>query len=251
MATDIAFALGVLALLGRRVPPSVKLFLLALAIVDDLGAILVIAVVYSDGVDLRWLAAAAAGVAVVGLARGRWWVLVTVGPAVWWATHESGVHATIAGVALGFVVPGSRGERYEHRLHPFTTYLVVPLFALANAGVGFTGDAFGGGPEARVALGVAVGLVVGKLVGVSGAAWLAVRCRVAALPEGARMGHLVGAGALAGIGFTVSLFVAELAFPAPRASWTPPRWPSWGRRSWRPVSAPWSWRAPSRPFPPR
>jgi len=212
MATDIAFAVGVLALLGSRVPSPVKLFLLALAIVDDLGAILVIAVAYSDGVNLLWLGGAVAAIAGVWLAKGNPVVLIVLGSVAWWCTHESGVHATIAGVALGFAVPAGRGESYEHRLHRVTTFLVVPLFALANAAVALSGDAFGG-EAGRVALGVAAGLIVGKVVGISGATWLALRLGAATLPEGMRFAHVVGAGALAGIGFTVSLFITELAFP--------------------------------------
>ena len=211
MATDIAFALGVIGLLGTRVPSGARLFLLTLAIVDDLGAIAVIAVVYSGTIRLTWLAGAAVAVLGVALLRGRWWALVTLGPVAWWCTHESGVHATIAGVALGLVIPVSRGEGYEHRLHPYTSFLVVPIFALANAGVVLSGalDAPGAG---RLAVAVGVGLVIGKLVGVAGATWLALRLRVGVLPEGMGAGHVVGIAAIAGIGFTVSLFVVDLAY---------------------------------------
>jgi NhaA family Na+:H+ antiporter len=210
MATDIAFAAGVVALLGRRVPSSIRLFLLALAIVDDLGAIIVIAVAYSQRVHLAWLLAAGIAVTAVWLARGHPAALATLGPLAWWCTHESGVHAAIAGVALGFAVPSARDERYERLLHPITTYLVVPLFALANVDVRLSTGA-PTGAAGRVAAGVAVGLVLGKLVGVAGAGWLAVRLRLAVLPDGATFAHLVGAAAVAGIGFTVSLFVTELA----------------------------------------
>ncbi len=211
MATDIAFALGVIALLGDRVPSGARLFLLALAIVDDLGAIAVIAVFYASEVDLRWLAAAVVAVAAVAALRGRWWAVATLGPVAWWSTHESGVHATIAGVALGLVIPVARGERYEHRIHPLTSFVVVPLFALVNAGVAFSGafDAPGAG---RLAVALAVGLVVGKVVGVAGATWLGLRLGLGVLPEGMRASHVLGIAATAGIGFTVSLFVVDLAY---------------------------------------
>ena len=213
MATDIAFSLGVLGLLGSRVPPGARVFLLALAIVDDLGAVAVIAVAYTSEVDLRWLAGGAVAVAAVALLRGRWWAVLSLGPAAWWCTSESGVHATVAGVALGLVIPVSRGERYEHRLHPFTSYLVVPVFALANAGVALTGTL--GAPGAgRVAAAIFVALVLGKLVGVAGATWLCVRLRVGVLPPGLGAAHAAGIAATAGIGFTVSLFVVGLAYPA-------------------------------------
>jgi NhaA family Na+:H+ antiporter len=213
MATDIAFAVGVLALLGPRVPPPVKLFLLALAIVDDLGAILVIAVAYASRVDLAWLAAAGVAVGGVWAAKGRPLALVSLGPLAWWCTHESGVHATIAGVALAFAIPPARGETYERRVHPVATFLVVPLFALANAGVAVDAHVFAG-DAGRVAAGTGVGLVVGKLVGISGASWIAVRCGVANLPAGMGVRHVVGAALLGGIGFTVSLVVTHLAFGA-------------------------------------
>ena len=213
MATDIAFALGVVGLLGDRIPSATRLFLLALAIVDDLGAIAVIAIFYTSGLDLAWLAGAVAAVAGVALLRGRWWALLILGPVAWWCTHESGIHATIAGVALGLVIPVARGERYEHRLHPFTSFLVVPLFALANAGVRLTGTL--GAPGAgRLAAAIVVGLVLGKVLGVAGATWLGVRLGLGVLPKGMNAGHLLGVAATAGIGFTVSLFVVDLAYPS-------------------------------------
>ena len=211
MATDIAFALGVIGLLGTRVPSGARLFLLTLAIVDDLGAIAVIAVVYSGTIHLAWLAGAAAAVIGVAILGGRWWALVCLGPVAWWCTHESGVHATIAGVVLGLVIPVSRGEGYEHRLHPYTSFVVVPIFALANAGVVLSGalDAPGAG---QLAFAIGAALVVGKLVGVAGATWLALRLRVGVLPDGMGAGHVAGIAAIAGIGFTVSLFVVDLAY---------------------------------------
>ena len=256
MATDIAFAVGVLALLGERVPAGLKVFLLSLAIVDDIGAILVIAVFYSGGLDAGWLLMAGLCLVFVGALRRAkvFWVpiYVLVGSLAWFATFESGVHATIAGVALGLLTPTrptdpggfedvlrqaqklpaepdaeslrslavqgnevvSVAERLEHLLHPWTSYVVIPLFALANAGLRF--DSFGGALTSRVALAVIVGLVVGKLVGISLASWLAMRTNLARLPDGVRWPHLVGAAAVAGIGFTVSLFIANLAFTDPQ-----------------------------------
>ncbi len=212
MATDIAFALGVVGLLGDRVPAGAKLFLLTLAIVDDLGAIAAIAVFYAEKIQPTWLLAAACAVAGVALLRGRWWAVVALGPLAWWCTLESGVHPTIAGVALGLVIPVSRGERYEERLHPFTSFLVVPVFALANAGVALTGalDAPGAG---RLAAAVAVSLVLGKVLGVGGGTWLGLRLGIGVLPAGVRPRHMAGIAAIAGVGFTVSLFVLDIAYP--------------------------------------
>lgn len=255
IATDIAFALGVLALLGSRVPPALKLFLLTLAIVDDVGAIAVIAVAYTDDLNPAALAVAAGLVAAAAACvRARVWatgVYVALGVACWLATYESGVHGTLAGVAFGLLAPArplapgdvarewaedlsdeptaaemqslttvaretvSVAERTQHRLHPYTSFLVVPIFALANAGVRLSGDALEGAGPQRVALGVLVGLVAGKLAGVTLASALAVRLRISALPEGVTWPQLVGIAALAGVGFTVSLFVGGLAFEDP------------------------------------
>jgi NhaA family Na+:H+ antiporter len=255
MATDIAFALGVLALLGKSVPGSLKVFLLTLAIADDVGAIAIIAIFYSGGIHWPALLAAAAllvGVAALRRARVFWapgYVLLGVG--VWVAFYESGVHATLAGVALGLLAPArplapnvvveewsvdlaeepsagelktmtnlakstvSVTERLQHMLHPLTSYLIVPLFAVANAGVVFQATSLEAPGASDVAVGVGLALVVGKLLGVSGAAWLAVRSKVGSLPDGVAWPHIVGVGGLAGIGYTVSLFIADLAFPKP------------------------------------
>ena len=216
MATDVALALGVLALLGRRVPAGVAAVLLGLAVVDDIGAIVVIAVFYSDEVAPGWLALA--GLALGGVVALRRAGVVTVaaygalGVVAWWATWRSGVHATIAGVALGLLVPAAVADRILDRLHPWTTFLVVPLFALANAGVPLSATGVADGVTSRVGLGVAAGLVVGKLAGVAVAIGLAVRLAGARLPDGVGAAHVVGLAALAGIGFTVSLFVSGLAF---------------------------------------
>lgn len=225
MATDIAFAVGVLALLGSRVPAGAKLLLLTVAIVDDIIAIGVIAIFYSDSISALWLAAAVVGLGVVLVMRRLGveaiWPYVPVGLLVWLCTLESGVHATIAGVALALLTPAGRvGGRHvldtlEHRLAPVSAFLVVPLFAIANAGVVLAGDTLRAAASSPVALGIAVGLVVGKVVGVSAGIALMVRTGWGHLPEGVRARHAVGVAALAGIGFTVSLFIAELAYADP------------------------------------
>lgn len=219
MATDIAFALGVVALLGSRVPSSLRLLLLTLAVVDDVGAIVVIAVAYTAQLEPAWLAASGLGVvAMVVLhrlgVRGLPF-FATLGVFVWFAAHESGVHATIAGAVLGMVTPAKEGEWVEEHLHPFASYVVIPLFALANAGIVLTADGLAEATTSAVTLGVIVGLVAGKLAGVTAGAWLATRLGVATLPDGVRWSQVAGIGAVAGIGFTVSLFVAGLAFDDP------------------------------------
>ncbi|HEX2023790.1 MAG TPA: Na+/H+ antiporter NhaA [Acidimicrobiales bacterium] len=252
VATDIAFAIGVVALFGSRVPVALKLFLLTLAIVDDIGAIVVIAVFYAGELELRFLATAFGLVVLMVLLRraGVVWspAYALLGVGVWVATQASGVHATIAGVALGLLTPAraltpgavargwvadlgddptpaeldamtrlartsvSPAERLEHLLHPWTSFLVVPLFALANAGVAIEAGSFDAPGTLRVTAGVVLGLVLGKVTGITLAAWLALRSGVGRLPEGATWPMLVGIGFVAGIGFTVSLFVSELAF---------------------------------------
>jgi len=224
-ATDIAFALGVLALLGNRVPSSLKLFLLALAIIDDLGAIVIIAAFYTS--DLAVGSLALAGAALVALAVfnqagiTRLTPYLLVGAFVWICVLKSGVHATLAGVALAFAIPvrvTGEGEAplhsLERALHPWVTYAILPLFAFANAGVPFGGVT----PHdllKSVPLGLVLGLFVGKPIGVMVASAVAVRLGVAALPEGTRWSHLCGVSFLAGIGFTMSLFIGTLAFDAP------------------------------------
>jgi len=222
MATDIAFAVGVLALLGKRVPAGAKLLLLTAAIVDDIIAITVIAVFYTESVELGWLAGAIVGLLLVVVLRRRHvhaiWPYALVGLAVWVATLESGVHATIAGVALGLLTPtGQVGERdvlhtLEHRLHPFSAFLIVPLFALANAGVDFRGGLLGQAMGSSLTWAITLGLVLGKIVGISAAVYLAVRTGVGRLPAGVHTLHVFGVAAVAGIGFTVSLFIADLAY---------------------------------------
>ena len=215
MATDIAFAVGVLVVLGSRVPPSLKLFLLTLAVADDIGAIVVIAAFYGGDLDLVWLVYAAGllvAMAALRRVRVRAAVLVLLGLGVWLATYNAGLHATIAGVVLGLLVPAREVEHVEERLHPWTSFAVVPLFALANAGVRLADTSLSDGDAFAVAGGIVLGLVVGKFVGIVGFSWLAVRLGVGELPAGVGWLHLAGAAACAGIGFTVSLFVAGLAF---------------------------------------
>jgi NhaA family Na+:H+ antiporter len=254
MATDIALAVGVMALVGRDlVPASLSLFLLAVAIVDDIGAIVVIALFYGTGIKAAWLAVGCATVIVTLLMRrlgiSSTWPYVLAGVTLWLALHEAGVHATIAGVIMGLLAPTTARlspgtideaelldlstpqaarttatlarhsvsvvERLEYELHPVTSFVIVPLFALSNAGIRFDRALFDGVLSSRVFWGIVIGLVVGKPVGITLASWIAVRFRVAELPSGVRFPQIAAVGAVAGIGFTVSLFVADLAFGRP------------------------------------
>ena len=223
MATDIAFAVGVLALFGKRIPLGLKVFLLSLAIVDDIGAIAIIAVFYSGDIGLGPLLLAAACVAAFAVSWRvrsplRRPLLLVLAAAAWAALYTSGVHATIAGVALGLSVPAgpepdpSPAESLGDALHPWTSFGIVPLFALANAGVVLPAGGLAAALGQPVALGVVAGLVVGKLLGISLASYLAVRTGIAVLPSDVGWGSIVGVAALGGIGFTVSLFITELAF---------------------------------------
>src|SRR5512144_1289482 len=226
MATDIAFALGVLALLGERVPIGAKLFLLTIAIVDDIIAITVIAVAYSDRIDPGWLGAAVGGLlAVVGLRAvgvNRIWPYVLVGVGVWVATLASGVHATIAGVALGLLTPAQPvGGRdvlglLQHRLHPISALVIVPLFALANAGIALDPDGLAAPGAARLVAAIVLGLLVGKTLGIAGTTLLTRRLGWGVLPTGVTTRYVWGLAALAGIGFTVSLLIADLAYDVER-----------------------------------
>lgn len=270
VATDIAFAIGVVALLGTKVPSGAKLFLLAVAIADDIGAIVVIALFYTEDLNPGYMALAIGGLVMIWVAskiRIRSLVFyVPVALAVWFFTLESGIHATLAGVALGFLTPArplyhppefdqqaraildeypfepdslrvqehadhealllseiateavSPLSRIEHRLLIWSSFLVVPLFALANAGVDFRNISFGAAVTSSVALGVALGLVVGKIIGISLFTFAAVRTGLGRLPAGTGWSHMMGLAAVAGIGFTVSLFVAGLAFDDPGLS---------------------------------
>ncbi len=223
VATDIAFALAVLSVLGSRVPLALKVFLTALAIIDDVGAILVIAVFYTQGLDLAALSLAAlVWLGLLGLNRAgvrRLWPYMLGGAALWALVFHSGVHATLAGVALAFVVPmrarpgedQAPAERLEHRLGLWVAYGILPLFGLANAGLAF-GTLPPGALWDRLAIGTALGLFVGKQVGVFGAVLLAARLGLARLPEGVTRTQLYGGAVLCGIGFTMSLFIGDLAF---------------------------------------
>ena len=221
MATDIAFALAVLAVLGSRIPSGLKLFLLTLAIVDDIGAILVIALFYTDTVHVGWLLLGVAAVACMLIMRrlvASPLVYMLPAAVLWIAVLESGIHATLAGVVLGLLTPARpvRGrniiEPLEHRLHPWSSLLVVPLFALANAGIVLSTSGIEAAVTGTIAWGVVAGLVIGKPLGIVVTTALGLRFGIGALPEGMQSRQLLGAGALAGIGFTVSLFVAGLAF---------------------------------------
>ncbi len=222
MATDIAFAVVLVAVLGSRVPHRLKLFLLALAIVDDIGAILVIALLYSDGLALGWLLGGFVVVLMIVVLQrlGLGQPVVYVIPAVvlWVCTQQSGVHATIAGVALGLLTParpfGGREviEGLEHRLHPWSSLLVIPAFAVANAGVRLDPAALERAMTSEITWGVIVGLIVGKPLGIVLATFVGIRLRLGRLPDGLTLRHIFAVGCVAGIGFTVSLFVADLSF---------------------------------------
>jgi NhaA family Na+:H+ antiporter len=225
-ATDIAFALGVLVLLGSRVPASLKVFLTAVAIIDDLGAILIIAFFYTEKLSLVMLLGAGVGVAMlVALNRSRVMAVgpyVMVGLVIWLFVLKSGIHATLAGVAVALCIPLSDGKggsplvRAEHALHPWVAFGVLPVFAFVNAGVSFSGVTLGSLLE-PVTLGIGLGLVAGKAVGVFGASWLMVRFAGSNLPEGANWLQFLGVCVLCGIGFTMSLFIGALAFDGQEA----------------------------------
>ena len=250
MATDIALAIGVLALAGSGVPATLRAFLLGLAVVDDIGAIIVIAVFYSEGVSFSWLTIAA-GTLLVILAARKWGVsqlgvYIALGTAMWFALHEAGVHPTLAGVICGLLTPVqprqvhelidteeltdvstveqaratveiarnsvSTVEWLEHLLHPWTSYLIVPLFAFANAGIEVSTGSLREAFKSPIMWGVLAGLLVGKPLGVMMAVKVAERSGAADRPEGISTRQLLGAGHAAGIGFTVAIFIAELAF---------------------------------------
>ena len=257
MATDIAFAIGVIGLLGRRIPSAARLFLLTLAIVDDIGAIIVIAVFYTAELHVTWLALAVGLlVLMIVLQKLRIWsfpVYIVIGVVLWFALFQSGVHATLAGVAIGLITPArallkedvarsyARSaladhhmdpdelgrmrfllaesvpvvERLQSTLHPLSAYVALPVFALANAGVDLGG--FGEAVSSPVSLGIIAGLVLGKPLGIVLASFIAVRLGLGRLPDRTTWSMLVGLGSIAGIGFTVSLFIAGLSFPGNEA----------------------------------
>ena len=254
MATDIAFAIGVVSLLGARVPSAMKIFLLTLAIVDDIGGILVIAFFYTEDLASGWLFVSALtvfGVIVLKKLNVRYTpVYIAFGFLLWYSLFESGVHATIAGVIMGLLAPATAlindtntvseavqpamqaqtdfsglrkatfhlnesvpiTERFENLLHPLTGFLIVPIFALANAGVEISSDSLSDAASSGVTRGVVAGLVIGKIAGVSLFTFVAVRLRVSTLPNGSNFRHILGISAIAGIGFTVSMFMTALAY---------------------------------------
>lgn len=223
-ATDIAFAVGVLSLLGSRIPPALKAFLLALAVIDDFGAIVIIAVFFSHGLSAVALLLALLGIIVL-LILNRQGVrspvpYMLVGFFVWLCVLKSGVHATVAGVAVAACIPATPAEGEEdslmdrmiHALHPWSAFLIMPIFAFSNAGLSF-GDMSVDDLKHGVALGVALGLFFGKQIGVLGACWIFIKLGICHMPAGARWRAMHGVAVLCGIGFTMSLFVANLAFP--------------------------------------
>lgn len=221
MATDIAFALGVLALLGKRVPFALKIFLLALAIIDDLGAIVVIAIFFSHELSTTALISAAVAIAVlIVMNRMRVTAIcayMVVGLILWASVLKSGVHATLAGVIIGFCVPlkGKNGEKpleqFEHILAPWCSFIILPLFAFSNAGVSLAGMSLST-LASPLTLGVALGLLVGKTVGVFSFSYIAVRLGIAKLSDGINFKQIFAVSVLCGIGFTMSMFLAGLAF---------------------------------------
>ena len=266
MATDIAFALGVLALLGRRIPMELRVFLLGLAVVDDLGAITVIAIFYTDTIEwsslLISLAILAAVAVCVRVGIRSMLFYIVLGFAMWYFFLESGVHATLAGVLLAAIVPAKPSaqrreyeatledliedfktalnnddedhaeivleeiekhtqiaegplENLEHKIHPWVSLAILPLFALANAGITLTGDTLSAAAESRITIGIAVGLLAGNPIGIFGMTWLAVRLGIGQLPSGVTWAHVLGASFLAGIGFTVAIFISGIAFDDP------------------------------------
>lgn len=245
MATDIALAIGVLSVLGNRVSPSVRAFLLGLAIVDDIGAIIVIAIFYSSGVSFVWLSLAAASVlgTIVLKRLDVQWITayVVAGLFLWFALYQGGVHPTIAGVIMGLLTPTTPKrssnfhdvedleinptvdshtsvsviEWFEHQLHPYTSFLIVPLFALANAGIELSGESLRNASTSTVAWGVFAGLFLGKPIGIVVAVLVARKSGLATTPEGTTIRTFIGVGSAAGIGFTVALFISDLAFTNP------------------------------------
>lgn len=220
-ATDIAFALGVLALLGSRVPAALKVFLMALAIIDDLGAIVIIALFYTSGLSLLSLGVAAGAIVVLAVLNyfnvRKISVYMLVGIVLWTAVLKSGVHATLAGVIVGFFIPlekregHSPAEHLAHGLMPWVNWLILPLFAFANAGISLAGitlrDVLSPEPS-----GIILGLLIGKPLGITLFCWLAVKLRLAVLPDGTTIRDIMAIGVLCGIGFTMSIFISSLAF---------------------------------------
>ena len=232
VATDIALAVGLLAMLGTSVAASLRSFLLALAVIDDIGAILIVAFVYSTGIKFSWLAAAALCVGVIAVLKkagvASMLVYSIFAFALWFSFYKTGVHPTLAGVVIGLMTPNilHRGNKVEdiedgsvsviewleHKFHPVSTFLVVPIFAFANTGVVITSESIKGASQSLIAWGIFFGLVIGKPLGVLLAAIAAKRSTLAEFPEGATNSSILATGSAAGIGFTVAIFIANLAF---------------------------------------
>jgi len=214
-ATDIAFAIGVLSLVRRHIVPGLRVFLLGLAIIDDLGAIILIAILFTADISSQALSLAGLCIAVLALFNRfrveRLWPYLAVGAVLWLAVLKSGVHATLAGVVIGTMIPRKSMPKLERTLHPWVTFGIMPIFALANAGASLEGVGLHTFTE-PVALGIILGLFVGKQLGVFTACWLAVRSGIAQLPAGSTWATLHGVAIVTGIGFTMSLFVGSLAF---------------------------------------
>ncbi len=217
-ATDIAFALGVLSLAGRRVPGSLKVLLLAIAVIDDLGAIIVIALFYSAGIMWPWMAVAAvafAGLLALNRFNVSWYApYIACAIALWWALFNAGVHPTIAGVLLGFCIPMPMARKMQHAIEPWVNFAIMPLFGLANAGVSFAGIGFGAILH-PVTLGIALGLFIGKQAGIFTAIYMCVKTRLCHLADDVKWNHIWALSLLCGIGFTMALFVGGLAFSDP------------------------------------
>jgi NhaA family Na+:H+ antiporter len=232
VATDIALAVGLLTMLGPTVAASLRSFLLALAVIDDIGAILIIAFVYSTGINFSWLAAGFISIGLIaGLQRAKVtsvFIYALFALALWFSLYKTGVHPTLAGVIIGLMTPNipyrnseledvedgsvSVIEWLEHKFHPISTFLVVPLFAFANTGVVITIESANGASQSVIAWGIFFGLVVGKPLGVLGASIAAKRLNIAEMPAGIGASSLLATGSAAGIGFTVAIFIADLAF---------------------------------------
>ncbi|WP_394248610.1 Na+/H+ antiporter NhaA [Vibrio profundi] len=226
-ATDIAFALGIMALLGPRVPVSLKVFLLALAIIDDLGVVVIIALFYSGDLSTMALTVGFIMTGVLFMLNAKkvtkLSVYIVAGVILWFAVLKSGVHATLAGVVLGFAIPlkGKEGEHsplkhLEHALHPYVAFAILPIFAFANAGISLEGISLSSLTD-MLPLGIALGLLVGKPLGIFSFSWAAVKMGIAKLPEGINFVHIFAVSVLCGIGFTMSIFISSLAFGSANA----------------------------------
>lgn len=232
VATDIALAVGLLTLMGSRVTASLRAFLLALAVIDDIGAILIIALVYSTGITVSWIAAAALAIALILLAQKAkirsFAVYICIGILFWYALYRIGIHPTLAGVILGLLTPVtpmksadfevedsnsvSIVEYLEDKIHPWSSFVVIPIFAMANTGVVITSESLSAALNSAIAWGIFAGLVIGKPLGIVLATLIAAKAKVGDLPEGTSLTKLVATGSAAGIGFTVAIFIADLAF---------------------------------------